>query len=309
MSERKVVDRGIAIGLAVISLILLIGIGGVFAYYAIVVGNKDSTIQTLTSQNNRLEAWLDGNMTMLESALAERGIIEALLEDQRSGLPGIQSNFTSVLALLDSTQSKLYDLRVETVAEDDPLRDTGIMVLGLRPTSSGWPSRIPVQTGADLVAHYKIVTSLNGIPISPLAVIAMVVRVDYRNPSTRQFPSESTMSGLTEVSSEFVCMYRPVAPGVGALDVYYVGPQTKEHVANYILVVQAYAKIGGHNIFGTDLQDLCVLGWSMDSHYWVTALPDGEKHYGWEDPLGPFASCDEAVFWQRAYLGLSVLRG
>jgi len=317
MSEKKVVDRGIAIALGVACTLLLIGLAGALVYFPMEIGNKDSIIQALTVQKNQLGEWLDGNMTSLQitmtelqEATAERGSIEAKLDNPRFGLPGIQSNFTSVLAALNASQVRPA-LSVETIAEDDPVRDTGMMVLGILPPGVT-PGSAGFQQGRDLIAHYKITITYNGIPIAPAGIFMQVVEVIYANPpddpTARQFPEESLISKLTDVSEEFVCKYRTVAPGVGVLDVYYVGPLAKEYVANYVVVIGAFVRVGRSVVYGIDLQSLCILGWSMDSTTGVTTLPDGTKYYGWYNPLGAFTSCEEAVFWQRIWLGLSVPR-
>jgi len=58
---------------------------------------------------------------------------------------------------------------------------------------------------------------------------------------------------------------------------------------------------------GTDIQDICVLGWSMAHNIRRITLPDGgEIYYTWDDPLGPFVSCEEAALEQRDYLGVGI---
>jgi len=307
MSETKVVSMGIAIALGVTSILLLIGLAAALVYFPAVVSDKDTIIQTLTLQRDQLGLWLDGNTTLLQAALTERGSIEAKLDDPKSGLPGIQSNFTSVLAALNASQAKpLLDVRV--IAEDDPTRNTGIMVLGILPPSVT-PGSAGFQAGSDLIAHYKITMTYNGIPITPSGVMMQVLMKTVTNPSSKQFPAESLASELTDVSDKFVLIYRSAAPGVGVLDVYYVGPLDKEYVANYMLVIVAFSRIGRSVVYGTDLQSLCVLGWSMDSTTGVITLPDGSKYYGWWNPLGAFTSCDEAAFVQRIWLGLPIPQG
>lgn len=147
---------------------------------------------------------------------------------------------------------------------------------------------------------------MNGIPVQPDVTFMAVFKKEEVNPSEKQFSRENLMTDLTDVSEQFVMKYRTLIPGVGSFDVYYVGPVNKEYVADYIVLFQAAMKVRNRWIYGTSLQDLCILGWSMDSRYWVTKLPDGSSHYGWANPLGPFTSYDEAVFWQRISLDLPV---
>jgi len=60
MSETKVVSRGTAIALGLLSILLAVGMGGAVIYYTGVVAGKDNTIQALTAEKNQLGAWLDG---------------------------------------------------------------------------------------------------------------------------------------------------------------------------------------------------------------------------------------------------------
>jgi hypothetical protein len=311
MSEARVVNRGIAIALAALSILLLIGTGGAIIYYTGVVAGKDNTITTLTTEKNQLNGWLEGNMSLLGAALTERSSIETKLDNPKSGLPGIQNNFTSVLdalAALNASQIK-PSLDVSTVAEDDPIRNTGIMTLGILP--AGQPPASSYQPGIDIIAHYKVTIAYNGIPVQPTYVILQVLKKTVYNPSSKDFPDETLASELTDVSADFVMMIRPVSPGVEELDVYYVGPLDREYVADYTLVITSGLRLGTKVIWGTSLQSLCILGWSMDPYYPIasTVLPDGTRHYFWTNALGAFVSCDEAVLWQRTRLGLPIPQG
>jgi len=311
MSETKVVSRGTAIALVLLSILLAVGMGGAIIYYTGVVAGKDNTIQTLTAQKDQLGAWLDGNMSLLQAALIERGSIETKLDDLRSGLPGIQSNFTSVLAALaalNATRTR-PSLDLSTIAEDDPVRNTGIMALGILP--AGQSPGAYFQPGTDLIAHYKVTIAYNGVPVQPTYLVLQVIKKTVYNPSSKQFPDETLASELTDASSDFVMIIRTVSPGVAELDVYYVGPLDGEHVADYTLVIVGILRIGTDIVYGTSLQSLCMLGWSMDPCYPLasTVLPDGTTYRFWVNPLGTSISCDEAVLWQRIRLGLPVPPG
>jgi hypothetical protein len=48
MSEKKVVNRNVAIALGIIVIILLVGLVGATANYTSIINDKDSQIQTLT---------------------------------------------------------------------------------------------------------------------------------------------------------------------------------------------------------------------------------------------------------------------
>lgn len=315
MSEIKVVSRGVAIALGVLSILLVVGLGGAIIYYTGVVAGRDNTIQTLTVEKTQLGTWLEGNMSLLQAALIERVSIETKLDNPKSGLPGIQSNFTSVLAALEALRTSQTKpvLVIDAVAEDDPIRNTGIMALGILPV--GQAPGPYYQQGSDLIARYKITITYNGVPVHPngffMAVLKKTVANPPNDPSFRQFPEESLVSELTDASSEFIVIYRPIMPGIGEADVYYVGPGTRDDVANYMIVFNAFLTVGRNNIWGTGLQSLCMLGWSMDPYYPVayTVLPDGTTYRFWVNPLGAFVSCDEAVFWQRVKLGVAISQG
>jgi hypothetical protein len=311
MSETRVVSIGIAIALGLLSVLLAVGLGSAIMYYTGVVAGRDNTIQTLTAEKTQLGSWLEGNMSLLQAALIERGSIETKLDDPRSGLPGIQSNFTSVLDALEALNASRTRpaLDLSIIAEDDPVRNTGIMALGILPAGQS-PSPY-YQPGTDLVAHYKVTIAYNGIPVQPNFLVLQVLKRTVYNPSSKQFPDETLASKLTDASSDFVMMVRSGSPGVAELDVYYVGPLNSEHVAEYTLVITSMLRIGTDVVYGTSLQSLCMLGWSMDPYYppASTVLPDGTTHRFWVNPLGTFISCDEAVLWQRIKLGLRVPQG
>jgi len=65
MSEKKVVSKNIAITLGIICIILVVGLIGEIINYTSIISRKDFQIQTLTSQKNQLQSWLDNNRTLL----------------------------------------------------------------------------------------------------------------------------------------------------------------------------------------------------------------------------------------------------
>ena len=179
-------------------------------------------------------------------------------------------------------------MQVTTIAEDDAVRKTGVMALGLAPTEPGWPASIPKYSWTDYMAQYKILVTFNGVPISPDYVFCQVVEKDVVHPIDPQFSEEVYKTKLTDRSDAFVCKVRWITSGVGVLDLYYLGPKTALNVADYVVVFSAGARIGRSFVWGSDVQNVCVLGWMMGD-------------YGSDDPLGPFASSQEAVIWQRYY--------
>jgi hypothetical protein len=114
-----------------------------------------------------------------------------------------------------------------------------------------------------------------------------------------------------------VCKPRFAKPGVGVLDVYYVGPLDVFHIADYVLVVSATTAIGRSTIYGSDVQDVCVLGFSMSPDFVRILLPGGVNladantngidgiHvlFVYSDELGAFQGCEAAALAQLQFLG------
>jgi hypothetical protein len=78
MSEKKVVARNVAIALGIALIVSLVGLVGAIANYTSIINGKDNTIaslnsqiQTLTTQKNQLQTWLDGNKTQLQQQIEQ----------------------------------------------------------------------------------------------------------------------------------------------------------------------------------------------------------------------------------------------
>jgi hypothetical protein len=224
-------------------------------------------------------------------------------------------------------------LEVFTIAEDDELRKTGIMVLGLSPKGPGSPGSGPnwdkpydqycqANPGkcVDKLSQHKILVTFNGVPIT-FNVDCQFIKKEKLHPLQKPqifHTSTGTHLGdiggtevlrtvLTDESANFECKLREGKPGVGVLDVYYVGIQAKQFIADYIMVVSVWTTIGRTTVYGVDVQDICVLGWAIDDNTIHITKPSGDTHYSWPDALGPFASCEEAALWERDNQGLPVL--
>lgn len=192
-------------------------------------------------------------------------------------------------------------LEVLTIPEDDEVRKTGVIVFGLRP-GVGWPK--PYENGTDKLAQYKILVTYNGVPVA-FNVECQVIKKEKNHPIQQpQFEEENLQTVLTDHSANFKCKLRQGKPGVGVLDLYYIGVQEKQFIADYIVKVHVWTTIGNFVVHGTEIQDVCVLGWAIDDNHLVFTKPDGTEHDSWPDPLGPFVSCEEAAIWQRDFLGL-----
>jgi hypothetical protein len=225
-------------------------------------------------------------------------------------------------------------LVVTTIPQDDQKREKGIIVLGLVPTVQGFPK--PRQPGFDLMSQHKILVTFNGQTLlwrvsgpntgeyAAPTVSCNVLEKDKVNPmphkdgtTSKQFPAENLKTKLVDVSDKFICKVRWKTPAnlpgwlesVGVLDVYYTGPTTSaaawQWIADHILTVTVTLVLGRTYVQGTDIQDICVLGWSMANNVRKITKPDGgtDFHWSWDDALGPFVGCEEAAIWQRYYLG------
>ena len=211
-------------------------------------------------------------------------------------------------------------LRVETIAEDDEARSTGIMVICPGMPLSGDPRVADADTcdndnsniWQDLHASYKLGIAYNGIPVTA-TVFCAVWQKRAVSPSSPEFFQEVIDTEVTDVSDRFVCMPRFVAPGSGVLDVYYTGPWDADAIGAYELVVQAAFTVGTSVVFGTETQNLCVLGWPFNDSaanktYSVDAsTPDGLMHLKRAPhPLDGFAGCEDAALFQRELLGHTI---
>lgn len=213
-------------------------------------------------------------------------------------------------------------VRVETVAEDDEVRNEGIMVIcpGIPPFPPGDPRATDPDTcnddnddiWEDFHASYELSITYEGVPVNA-NVFCMVAQKNAVSPSVPQLSREVIATEASDVSERFVCMLRSVAPGVGVLDVYYIGPLDAEAIGAYELVVQAAYTVESEVYFGTDVQDLCVLGWPFNDNganktFSVNAsTADGPKHLKRAPhSLDNFVGCDDAALFQRQLLGLGV---
>ena len=230
-------------------------------------------------------------------------------------------------------------LEVVTIPQDNQILKKGIILLGIDPTGSTIPGP------SDLLSQHKIIVTYNGATLTwrvgdPGPSIACnVLEKDKVNvipdPKTgdgKQGDYENLMTKLVDVSDKFVCKVRWKSPAtgvlesVGVLDVYYVGPlttglegsptakQVGVWIADNALVVEAFFTVGRTVVFGSDIQDICVLGWAPSGigpavavpfppNYIITK-PDGKQHYIWQNAMGPYVGCEDLALVQRNILGI-----
>ena len=171
----------------------------------------------------------------------------------------------------------------------------------------------------DLLSQHKMLATLNGVPTAPNYLLCEIVEKEKakippqttKTPSKRQFADEVIKTTLQDVTSNFVCKFRTIKPGVYDLDVYFIGPQVSKFIADHMLIVTVGYTVGKQTIWASDLQDICILGWAMDTNvlavslfptYGLSTGTYSDTYYSWPNPMGWFVSCDEAAAWQLTYL-------
>jgi hypothetical protein len=218
------------------------------------------------------------------------------------------TSFTPVFASLPTRLAAQPTLRVTTIAEDDEARETGVMWMA----TSQANFVAGTTTGQDLLAQFKIIVSYNGVPTTPTSTYCQFVEKDKANPlKDKQFTAENLKSVPKEVP-DMICKFRWGKPGVGVLDVYYIGDLDAFRIADYILVVGVDLAVGRTTVFGAEIQDICLLGWPVPTApAWIITKPDGTVHYIYADPLGDpvtgrWLSCEDLALMQHDLLGIPI---
>jgi len=193
-------------------------------------------------------------------------------------------------------------LVVVTIPQDDQLRKTGIILLA--DTKAGFDSLttdyVPVYNYQKLISQFKLFVSFNGVPVTATIACQIIEKDKYNPVKDQQFPAENLKTVPKDQSGLFICKPRWGKPGVGVLDVYYIGSVATQYIADYVVVVYAVTTIGRTAVYGAEIQDICVLGWPFDTtvaRWWTK--PDGTKHYVFADPLYGYNSCEEAALYQK----------
>ncbi|HYA13357.1 MAG TPA: hypothetical protein VEF33_03355 [Syntrophales bacterium] len=240
-------------------------------------------------------------------------------------------------------------IQVRLIAEDDARRNTGIMELctlgSLNPTVDAAKMRVSdtntcTLSGAEgdwtnVHSIYKFTVTANGQTFywttgsnQGPTVVCEVFLKHPRSPLNPEFPRQVLVTDSLDMSQYFICetRFKEPTPGsmesVGVLDLYYVGPINTADIGAYGVVVTALQtfKVLGVNtvVFGSDIQDLCVLGWPFNDAvnnvpYTLiiptAAQPGGSKFTRVPDPLNGFTGCDDAVLFQRNAVGLTIPLG
>lgn len=262
----------------------------------------------------------------------------------------VATAFPAASAVVRGSQTNVFNLplTIVTIAEDDEVRNKGIMILCVtgaldftdprdqeaarafdEDTCEAGPQYFyepPLPSAwIDKWADYKVIVLLpNGAkffwPVSQafptgLVLACEVIEKDTVEPKIPQASWEVLKKMVVDVSGDFECKFRWKAIGgffwsVGVLDVYYTGVQNSEHVAPYILDIQAsYTDPVSRVVYyGAEMQDLCILAWpfSDDDEWQKEAFtlykPEGRTVVRVPDPLDGFVSCEDATLFQRQLL-------
>jgi hypothetical protein len=215
------------------------------------------------------------------------------------------TSFLPVFAALPTRLAAQPALTVVTIPQDDQARETGVIWFGTGITFA------TLGTGPqELMSQFKVFVSYNGVPVVPTTTSCQFVEKDKVNPLKPglQGPWENLVSKPVE-NPNFVCKFRWGKPGVGVIDVYYIGALRAEAIADYILVVRASLAIGRTTVSGAEIQDICVLGFpSPDAGpVYIITKPSGDTHPIYADPLGSYVSCEDLALQEQSMLGLPIL--
>jgi hypothetical protein len=191
-------------------------------------------------------------------------------------------------------------LVVVTIPQDDQMRKTGIILLAATQASfETYLNDVPNYLYQKLISQFKLFVSFNGVPVTA-TIACQVIEKDKANPlKDQQFTAENLKTVPKDQSGLFVCKPRWAKPGVGVLDVYYIGSVSPQYIADYVVVVSAVTTIGRTAVYGAEIQDICVLGWSYEGWAYRFSKPDGTAHWVFADPLGSYYSCEEAALYQK----------
>jgi hypothetical protein len=219
------------------------------------------------------------------------------------------TSFMPVFAALPTRLVAQPTLRVTTIAEDDEARETGVMWMATTQAEFVLASQgLLAPAAQDLLAQFKILVSYNGVPVTPTSTYCQFVEKDKANPlKDQQFPAEN-LKTVPKENPNFICKFRWGKPGVGVIDVYYIGAALGQYIADYVLVVGASMAVGRTTVFGTEIQDICLLGWPDLSAGFIMKIlkPSGDFHFIFDDPLGIYTSCEDLALLQKDQLGIPI---
>jgi len=144
--------------------------------------------------------------------------------------------------------------------------------------------------------------------------------------------SEYLKTSVTDVSAFFICKLRATGQnGYYVVDMYYIGPQTSEYVADLLVAFKVDLLPAATGLktdaWGLDMQDLCILAWpfadpfrpvgvvplatqafGLEWQKFPHLIPKPEHRWVWSspDPLDGYSNCAEAVMFQRWLMGATI---
>lgn len=213
------------------------------------------------------------------------------------------TSFVPVFAQLPTRLFAQPTLTVVTIAQDDQMRHTGVMWLA--PTQALFGTTGAVQ---DVMSQFKFFVSYNGQPVTPTGFTCEVIEKDKSNPiKAPQGTWENLETVPKDQSGYFICKERLGKPGVFVLDVYYTGLGKPVNIADYVLDISVWLTVGRTLVWGTDMQDLCLLGWPVPTTpNWIITKPSGDLHYIYADPMSGWKSCEDLALQEKSQLGLPI---
>jgi hypothetical protein len=106
--------------------------------------------------------------------------------------------------------------------------------------------------------------------------------------------------------------HRPT-PGPGQRDAGILKGSGQGNGINSGLVVGVDLAVGRTTVWGTEIQDICLLGWPApgETAAWLITKPDGTVHAIYADPLGQpevgrWISCEDLALMQKDLLGIPI---
>jgi len=99
MEPRKMVSRNVAVALGIICILLI----AVVAYFSIIGTSAQNSYNNLENQNNQLQAWLDGNETLLYQTQTWLSGNVTSLSGNVASLQSQVNNLTNIINLANST--------------------------------------------------------------------------------------------------------------------------------------------------------------------------------------------------------------
>jgi hypothetical protein len=208
-------------------------------------------------------------------------------------------------------------LEVVTIPQDNQKLEKGIIILGIDPSNplSTTRGQYDFISQHKIIVTYNGATLTWAVGTAGPTIACNVLEKDKVNviddPKTgdgKQGSWENLMTTMKDVSDKFVCKVRWKSPAtgvlesVGVLDVYWAGPYPRSErteaqtgavtrtaitgaqagvwIADNIMVVEAFFTVGRTVVFGSDIQDICVLGWVPGGRIDGGDLVSPSSHFG-----------------------------